>query len=136
MSFLKGFMSLFDWMNPRSYDEISDELDINLQDFYEKNGWGVYRNPLKDYEPCKFAETQRINHENLEKLIKDFEEKKSEFNPYAEYIEGLGIKAYWKDHHCEVRRLNKNIEIHVSQETGEIAGVTILNVEQLLKEKK
>lgn len=48
MSFLKGFLSLFDWMfPPKSYQELSDDLDEQMQDLYDRNGWGGYNNPLK-----------------------------------------------------------------------------------------
>ena len=47
MSFLKGFLSLFDWMfPPKSYQELSDDLDIKMQELYDKMGWGKYNNPL------------------------------------------------------------------------------------------
>jgi len=48
MSFLKGFLSLFDWMFPsKSYQELSDDIDAQMQDLYDRNGWGKYNNPLK-----------------------------------------------------------------------------------------
>jgi len=48
MSFFKGFLSLFDWMFPsKSYQELSDDLDGQMQDLYDRNGWGKYNNPLK-----------------------------------------------------------------------------------------
>jgi len=48
MSFLKGFTSLFDWMFPsKTYQEMSDDLDEKMRDFYDQNGWGQYQNPLK-----------------------------------------------------------------------------------------
>jgi hypothetical protein len=43
MSFLKGFTSLFDWMFPKTYQEMSDDLDEKMQDLYDKNGWGKYK---------------------------------------------------------------------------------------------
>lgn len=51
-SFLKGFLSLFDWMIPpyKNYDEFSQELDDKMQDLYDKMGWGKYENPLKKNE--------------------------------------------------------------------------------------
>jgi len=48
MSFIKGFTSLFDWMfPPKTYQELTEELDEKMQDLYDKNGWGKYHNPLK-----------------------------------------------------------------------------------------
>lgn len=49
-SFLKGFCSIFDWMNPRTHQEQMEDLDNQLQDLYDRMGWGVYENPLKTYE--------------------------------------------------------------------------------------
>jgi hypothetical protein len=49
MSILKGFISLFDWMlPPKTYQDLSDDLDSKMQDLYEKQGWGEYVNPLKN----------------------------------------------------------------------------------------
>jgi hypothetical protein len=45
-SFLKGFTSLFDWMFPQSYQEMSDDLDEKMQNLYTKMGWGDYKNPM------------------------------------------------------------------------------------------
>ncbi len=48
MSFLKGFLSLFDWMFPsKTYQEISDEVDEKMTNLYNDMGWGKYNNPLK-----------------------------------------------------------------------------------------
>jgi hypothetical protein len=48
MSFLKGFFGLFDWMfPPKTYQELSDELDESMQELYNTNRWGKYNNPLK-----------------------------------------------------------------------------------------
>jgi len=50
MSFFKGFLSLFDWMFPQTYQELSDDLDEQMQELYDRNGWGQYNNPLKGYQ--------------------------------------------------------------------------------------
>lgn len=48
MSFIKGFMSLFDWFpESKSYKELSDNLDNDMQKLYDQMGWGKYNNPLK-----------------------------------------------------------------------------------------
>lgn len=48
MSLLKGFTSLFDWMfPPKTYQELSDDLDNKMQELYDEHGWGKYTNPLK-----------------------------------------------------------------------------------------
>lgn len=44
-SFLKGFMSLFDWMSPRSLDEQMNDLDDSMQDLYDRMNWGKYSYP-------------------------------------------------------------------------------------------
>jgi hypothetical protein len=46
--FLKGFMSLFDWMSPRSLEEQMDDLDDRMQNLYDKMGWGQYKNPINN----------------------------------------------------------------------------------------
>ena len=44
-SFLKGFFSLFDWMSPKTVDETIDNLDNQMQDLYDRMGWGQYKKP-------------------------------------------------------------------------------------------
>jgi len=62
MSFLKGFTSLFDWMFPQSYQEMSDDLDEKKQDLYDKNGWGKYKAYwwLYDREAGRFPDKYTI----------------------------------------------------------------------------
>ena len=40
-AFLKGFVSMFDWICPRTVDE-------QLQDLYDDMDWGKYKNPNVD----------------------------------------------------------------------------------------
>jgi hypothetical protein len=64
MSFLKGFTSLFDWMFPQTYQEMSDNLDEKMQDLYDQSGWGQYQNPLKYSFPinnCSYISATDIN---------------------------------------------------------------------------
>lgn len=42
-SFWKGFTSLFDWMNPKTLDENINDLDTQMQDLYDRMGWGQYK---------------------------------------------------------------------------------------------
>lgn len=48
-SFLKGFLSIFDWMFPRSLEEQMNDLDNQMQDLYDRMGWGKYNNPCSGY---------------------------------------------------------------------------------------
>lgn len=41
-AFLKGFISMFDWMCPRTVDE-------QLQNLYDDMDWGKYKNPVEEY---------------------------------------------------------------------------------------
>lgn len=45
-SFLKGFISLFDWMSPKTVDESITNLDNQMQDLYDRMGWGKYSFPI------------------------------------------------------------------------------------------
>ena len=45
-SFLKGFFVLFDWMFPKTLDESIDNLDNQMQDLYDRMGWGKYNFPI------------------------------------------------------------------------------------------
>jgi hydroxymethylglutaryl-CoA reductase len=45
------------------------------------------------------------------------------------------IEAYFKDEACYTKTLNNNIELHISFETGEVVGMNILNVQQLIRDK-
>lgn len=44
-SFWKGFSSLFDWMVPRTTEEQLNDLDNQMQDLYDRMGWGQYKKP-------------------------------------------------------------------------------------------
>ena len=48
-SFFKGFFSLFDWMSPKKVDETIDGLDNQMQDLYDRMGWGKYNFPIGAY---------------------------------------------------------------------------------------
>lgn len=61
MSFIKGFTSLFDWMFPQTYQEMSDDLDDKMQDLYDRNGWGKYNNPLKYAYPCSVSHSHSLS---------------------------------------------------------------------------
>ena len=50
MSFWTGFSSLFDWMVPKTLDESLGDLDNNMQELYDRMGWGIYNNPLEQEE--------------------------------------------------------------------------------------
>ena len=50
MSFWDGFSSLFDWMVPKSLDESLSDLDNNMQELYDRMGWGIYHHPLEQEE--------------------------------------------------------------------------------------
>ena len=57
-SFLKGFFSLFDWMFPKRLDESMDNLDNQMQDLYDRMGWGKYLYPNNN---CSYITTNDIN---------------------------------------------------------------------------
>jgi hypothetical protein len=54
-AFLKGFVSMFDWMFPRTVDE-------QLQDLYDDMHWGMYKNLL---EESKVDNWVRIDDEKV-----------------------------------------------------------------------
>jgi hypothetical protein len=37
-------------MFPKTYQEMSDDLDESMQELYTRNGWGKYNNPLQGYQ--------------------------------------------------------------------------------------
>jgi hypothetical protein len=45
-SFLTGFLSIFDWMFPKTLEQSMEDLDNRMQDLYDRMGWGQYKNPL------------------------------------------------------------------------------------------
>lgn len=71
MSFLKGFTSLFDWMFPKTYQEMSDDLDNQMQELYNRNGWGKYNNPLQGYQNAvdinRVLEAEKEFNEQIER---------------------------------------------------------------------
>ena len=74
MSLLKGFSSLLDWMfPPKSYQELSDDLDNKMQDLYDRNGWGKYNNPLKGYQNAvdinRVLEAEQSFHNSIHEYL-------------------------------------------------------------------
>jgi hypothetical protein len=58
-----------------------------------------------------------------------------EFQPYAYYNKDIdSIQAYFKDEGCYTKTLNDNIELYISFESGEIVGIKLLNIKQIIKE--
>jgi hypothetical protein len=159
--FLKGFMSLFDWMSPRSLDE-------QMQDLYDKMGWGKYNNPMPmsprtPVNPswntaCDL--TRSISSEEWNNLVKNnatVEEvygnvkivtssqfldemlrlvPSGSFVPYAFYNEDMdSIDVYFKNDSCYTQPLNEAMNLHLSHDKDEVVGLTILNVKKLLQTK-
>lgn len=59
-SLLKGFLSLFDWMFPKTIDESMSDLDNSMQDLCDRMGWGIYHHPFNQENPPSFVnESQR-----------------------------------------------------------------------------
>lgn len=120
MSFFKGFCSLFDWMWPKTLDE-------SLQELHDDMGWGEYKNPLQQMRKEK-------SELLLRKMIDNF--PKGSFVPYAQYNKSLDlIEVFFKDHDCLTQPLNDNLDLIISQETGEVVGLKVLRVKEILKEK-
>jgi len=158
MSFLKGFISLFDWMfPPKNYQELSDELDNKMQNLYDKMNWGKYNNPIKG----KNADNKLLNDPKNQQAIEELLKKKTiccknkvlgvkeskkvlkeyinnykpkPFVPYAFYNADMdAIEAYFKNDSCYTKTLNNSIELHLSHDNDEIVGINILNIKKLIE---
>lgn len=156
MSFMKGFFSLFDWMFPKTLDESLNGLDDQMQDLYDKMGWGKYNNPcaagdltrsISSNEWNNMVENTKIveqvygktraviSSQFLDEMIKLV--PSGQFIPYAYYNADMdSIQVYFKDTSSYTQSLNKNVEIHLSHDTDEITGATILNIRKLIGENK
>jgi len=157
MSFIKGFFSLFDWMFPKTYQEMSDDLDASMQELYDKNGWGKYNNPINSSYNKSIDYTRSISSEEWNNMIKQnktveevygtvktvtssqfLEEMlrlvpSGQFQPYAYYNEDMdSIQVYFKDSSSYTQPLNRNVEVHLCHDSNEITGATILNIKRLL----
>ena len=148
-SFLKGFFSLFDWMFPRSLNEQMDDLDDSMQNLYDRMGWGLYINPWevnstgdltrsikKDTIEEVYGDVRAVTSSQfLDEMIKQF--PSGSFVPYAYYNADMdSIQVYFKDEGSYTQPLNQNVEIHLSHDTDEITGATILNIKQLIEGKR
>lgn len=155
MTFIKGFLSIFDWMFPKTLDESLNDLDDQMQDLYTKMGWGKYNNP------CAGDLTRSIGSDEWNSLIKDNKTVEQvygniravtssqfldemiklvptgQFIPYAYYNEDMdSIQVYFKDTSSYTQPLNENVEIHLSHDADEITGATILNIRKLIGDNK
>ena len=123
MSLLKGFTSLFDWMfPPKTYQELSDNLDEKMQDLYDRNGWGKYYNPLN---------TRTITMSSDE-FNEYFSYKPGNFIPYALYDDSSdSVTVHFKDGEYVSIVLNDTVTVFKSFYGGEIIGCRINNIECL-----
>lgn len=158
-SFLKGFFSLFDWMSPKSLDESMNDLDNQMQDLYDRMGWGEYKkpSPMSGWNNA-IDLTRSISSSEWNSMIKDnktveevygnvkvvtssqfLEEMiklipSGSFQPYAYYNEDMdAIQVYFKDTSSYTQPLNQTVELHLSHDTDEITGATILGIKKLIK---
>lgn len=155
-SFLKGFFGLFDWMFPKTLDESLNGLDDQMQDLYDKMGWGKYNNPCAAGDLTRSISSNEWNNmvqnnktveqvygktravtssQFLDEMIKLV--PSGSFQPYAYYNADMdALQVYFKDTSYYTQPLNKNVEIHLSHDTDEIIGATILNIRKLIGENK
>ena len=159
-SFLKGFFSLFDWMSPKTLDESLDDLDNSMKDLYDRMGWGKYNNPCSAYNTAGDL-TRSISSDEWNTMVKDnktveevygnvrvvtssqFLDKmiklvpSGSFQPYAYYNADMdALQVYFKDKSSYTQPLNQAVEVHLSHDTDEITGATILGIKKLIKENK
>ena len=100
MSFLKGFLSLFDWMfPPKTYQELSDDLDNKMQDLYNEMGWGKYNNPLNGYQ----------NAVDCNRVLQAKNEFANEIEVYKNMKNSVSTNA-------SIKTLDNNITITTSKE--------------------
>ena len=60
---------------------------------------------------------------------------KGPFVPYAFYNEDMNaIQVYLKNDNCYTKTINDFIELHISEDTGEVVGVNVLKIMQVIKE--
>lgn len=122
MSFFKGFTSLFDWMFPKTYQEMSDNLDERMQELYIKNGWGTYTNPL----------TRSMSSEEWNSFVNYVSYKPGSFVPYSIYDESDdSVTAHFKDGEYVSILLNENITVFKNFYDGEIIGCRINNLQKV-----
>lgn len=156
MSFLKGFFSLFDWMFPKTLEEQFEDLDNSMQKLYNRMGWGRYNNPCVTHNHS-IDLTRSISSNEWNDMVKDNQTVEQvygdvkivtqsqfldemiklvpsgKFQPYAYYNADMdSIQVYFKDTSSYTQPLNQNVEIHLSHDTDEITGATILNIKNLL----
>jgi len=137
MSLLKGFSSLFDWMfPPKSYQELSDDLDNRMQDLYDRNGWGKYNNPLSGYQNAvdinRVLEAEQSFHNSIDEYLNLY--KSGTFIPHAIYNKhDDSLTAHFKDGEYVSMLLNDTVTVFKSNYGSEIIGCRIHNINKLTK---
>ena len=161
-SFLKGFFSLFDWMSPKTLEESMDDLDNSMKDLYDRMGWGEYKkpSPMSGWNNA-IDLTRSISSSEWNSMVQDnktVEEVYGNvravtssqfldemiklvpsgcFQPYAYYNADMdALQVYFKDESSYTQPLNRNVEVHLSHDTDEITGATILGIKKLIKDNK
>mgnify|MGYP003342327144 CR=1 FL=1 len=159
-SFLKGFFSLFDWMSPKSLDDSMDDLDNSMKDLYDRMGWGEYKkpSPMSGWNNA-IDLTRSISSSEWNSMVKDnktVEEVYGNvkivtqsqfldemiklipsgcFQPYAYYNEDMdALQVYFKDSSSYTQPLNQNVELHLSHDSNDITGATILGIKKLINQ--
>jgi hypothetical protein len=136
MSLLKGFISLFDWMfPPKTYQELSDDLDEKMQELYDSCGWGTYNNPLNHTRSISSEEWNSRYIDPLsevEKVLNTY--KPGTFIPYAIYDkQDDTLISHFKDGEYVSIILNDTVTVFKSNYGSEIIGCRIHNINKLIK---
>lgn len=125
MSFLKGFLSIFNlFPSSKSYDEIREEVDEILG----HDSWGEYSQLDSNYVK-KVTQSEFLDE--MVKLVPT-----GPMVPHSFYNEDMdAVQVYFKDHQFYTQPLNEAMNLYVSFDTNEVIGVEILNVKKLLRVK-
>lgn len=69
--------------------------------------------------------------ETVESILDNY--KPGPFAPYSYYNKHLdSLQVYFKDHNFYAKKINENIDLYVSQKTGEVVGVHVFNISEIV----
>ena len=150
MSLLKGFTSLFDWMfPPKTYQELSDDLDNKMQELYDRCGWGKYNNPLQGHQTSVDINRVLDAHESFRKELEEcgvyntmtVDEYFKKYNPClftpaTSYSEDMdAIEVIFQNESFNVKNVNEALDLYIGTESGQVVGLNVLQIKKLMKEK-
>jgi hypothetical protein len=134
---------------PKTYQELSDDLDNKMQELYDRCGWGKYNNPLQGHQTSVDINRVLDAHESFRKELEEcgvyntmtVDEYFKKYNPClftpaTSYSEDMdAIEVIFQNESFNVKNVNEALDLYIGTESGQVVGLNVLQIKKLMKEK-